>query len=113
MVEIDKTMVETSDSKEVKLERLNEQAELIRNKLAMYDKLEELYLKIMQIKKDNYKISGDKPKYYYMDEYSKLSLEYEELRYNMEKQNSAHMIEKERMILDNIDKEIERVNKDE
>ncbi len=87
---------------EAKTNRLKEQIALIERKIELFTKVEEVYAQILTIKRENYQIEGDKPRYMVMTEFSRLQMEYEYLGYELEKLSKGHLIEQERMILDSL-----------
>jgi len=114
MVEIDKSIPENEEmTKEEKISQLSEQIRLIETKLGILNKAQELYKKLLKIKKENYQIVGDKPKYMTMDEFVKTQIEYEEVMYDLEQQNSAHLIEREKMMLEQLNKRLKEVEENE
>jgi uncharacterized protein YqfB (UPF0267 family) len=98
---------------EAKTNRLKEQIALIEKKLALYEKVESTYTQILELKKKHYKMSGDKPEYMLMDEFSRLQMEYEVNGYELEKLNKQHLIEQEKMILDTLKKKLEEGDKED
>lgn len=95
------------------IETLKTQRASVQLKLDLLNKAEEMYKRIIKLKLDNYQIVGDKPRYLLMDEYSKLSVEYEVLIGEMQRVEKEVTIEKEKMLLKALDNKIKEVELDD